>query len=103
MSRLLRQVPVLRKEYTPERSGAIEQRRIGERRSAILGGGEHVYTPTAQPGRDRPMHMVIHVQADRQQRFRWARKRSTIGGTGVLARSSSTRARRRAMSSSSSA
>src|SRR4051794_9621107 len=103
MRRLFQQVVVLREKHAPQGGSTIEQRRIGERRGAVLGSRQNVHAPTTQPGRDRTMYMVIHVQKDGHQRFLRARKRSTIGGTGVCSRSSSTRARRRAISSSNSA
>lgn len=58
------QIVVVREERPSEERGAIQQRRVRERVRAILEGRQYVDLPQPQPGRDRPRHVLIHVERD---------------------------------------
>src|SRR4051794_38955181 len=102
--RLVQQILVLGKEDATEGCGSIKEPWIRERSGAVLSSRQYVYTTCTLPGCDRSVYMVIHVRVNGHACWYFRpRRRSTIGGRGVRARSSSTSARSRAMSASISA
>jgi hypothetical protein len=80
---LRQQIVILREEHSPERRGPVQQRRIVNVTEPILEGRQHIDVPQPQPGRDRPWHVLIHIQRERHQCPPRARRRARRGAVGV--------------------